>query len=140
MLFRKKALNLLASYEILTRPKVSFASLLRLEGRRRCDRRIPRESLHDYSNLAFKCLLDSGNDQSLLNACGHDHAFFWSLVELFEPIYDSNIPNESSGFILLVPLVLGKQEADHNTWMLQGDSVLFSSGIVPEVQYLGPPA
>jgi hypothetical protein len=64
-----------------------------LEGHRRRDRHILlRVSLQDCSNLAFKCLLDSGNDQSLLNACGHDHASFWSLIELFEPIYDSNFP------------------------------------------------
>jgi hypothetical protein len=63
MLFSTKDLNFLALYEILTQPKVSFAGLLRLEGRRRHDRCIPRVNRQDYSDLAFKYLLDSGNDQ-----------------------------------------------------------------------------
>jgi hypothetical protein len=99
MLHSMKALNFLASYEILTQRKLPFLSSLTLEGRRRRDRRIPRASLQDYSHSAFKCLLDSTNDQSLLNACGHDHASFGSLLQLFEPIYDSHFGNESTGFI-----------------------------------------
>jgi hypothetical protein len=99
MLYSTKALNFLTFYEIITRPKPSFVDLLTLEGRRRRDRRIPRESLHDYSDSAFKTLLDSNNDQSLLNACGHDHASFQSLIELFQPIYVSHFPSRISGFI-----------------------------------------
>ena len=99
MLYSTKVLNFLTFYEIITRPKPSFASLLSLEGRRRRDRRIPRESLQNYSESAFKTLLDSNNDQALLNACGHDHASFQSLVELFQPFYDSHFPSRISGFI-----------------------------------------
>ena len=95
MLFSTKALNFLTLYEIITRPKASFASLSSLEGRRRRDRRIPRESLHDCSGSAFKTLLDSNNDQSLLNACGHDHASFNILVELFQPVCDSHFPSRT---------------------------------------------
>jgi hypothetical protein len=49
--------------------------------------------------LAFKRLFDSGNNQSLLNACGHDNPSFRSLLELFQPLYDLHFPNKSSGFI-----------------------------------------
>jgi hypothetical protein len=79
----------------------TFASRLSVEGRRRRDRRIPRVGLHHYSASAFKHLLDSGDDQSLLNACGHDHASFWCLNKLFKPIYDSHLINVSTGFIVL---------------------------------------
>jgi hypothetical protein len=65
MLYSTKALNFLASYELLTRPKLPFVVLLTLEGRRRRDRLIPRASLQDHSELVFKCLFHSGNDQSL---------------------------------------------------------------------------
>lgn len=46
--------------QIITRLKPSFASLSSLEGRRRRDGRVP------VLSLAFKSLLDSNNDQSLL--------------------------------------------------------------------------
>jgi hypothetical protein len=38
----------------------------------------------------------------ILNVCGHDYASFWSLIELFEPIYDSPFPNKSAEFRQLV--------------------------------------
>jgi hypothetical protein len=94
-----KLLNFLASYEILTWRELPFLASFTLEGHIHHDRCIPRAILQDYSHLAFKCLLDSGNDQSLLNACGCNHASFRSLVQLFEPIYDSHFANESLGFI-----------------------------------------
>jgi hypothetical protein len=60
--------------------------------------------MNNYDS-AFKYLLDSGNDQSLSNVCGRDHASFWSLVEPFAPIvYDSPFPNESTGFIQLLAI------------------------------------
>jgi hypothetical protein len=105
MFFSTKALNLLAWYETITLPKPRFATLLSLEGRRRRDRRIPRVSLQDYSASAFKTVLDSNNDQALLNACGHDHASFQCLLELFEPIYCSHFLNRDSGFIEPVTLL-----------------------------------
>jgi hypothetical protein len=104
MLYSTKALNFLALYEVATRPKRPFIDLLTREGRRRRDRRIPRVSLLDYSGSAFKRLLDSGSDQSLLNACGHDHGSFQSLVDIFQPVYDSYYLEESSGLISPVPL------------------------------------
>jgi hypothetical protein len=94
-----KALSLLAWCEIMTLPKPGFATLPSLEGRRRCGRCIPRESLQDCSASAFKAVLDLNNDQASLNACGHDHASFQCLVELFEPICDSHFLNLVSGFI-----------------------------------------
>jgi hypothetical protein len=107
MLFSTKALHFLAVYETLTttQPKLPFVSFLRLEGRGRRDKRIHRVSLRFRTIMidsAFKYFLDSGNDQSILNACDQDHASFWSLVGLFDRIYDSpHFPNESTGFIQL---------------------------------------
>jgi hypothetical protein len=83
MLYSTKALNFLTFYEIITRPKPSFVDLLTLEGRRRRDRRIPRESLHDYSDSAFKTLLDSNNDQSLLNGTTSE---FFQLFSLYNSL------------------------------------------------------
>jgi hypothetical protein len=101
-----KALSLLAWCEIMTLPKPGFATLPSLEGRRRCGRCIPRESLQDCSASAFKTMLDSNNDQASLNACGHDHASFQRLVELFEPaVYDSHFLNSVSGFMEPVTLM-----------------------------------
>jgi hypothetical protein len=106
MLYSTKALNFLALYEIATRPKrpFIFIDLLTTEGRRRRDKRIPRLSLLDYSDSAFKRLLDSGNDQSLLNACGHDHGSFQSLVLVFGPVYDSYYIDELTGLISPMPI------------------------------------
>jgi hypothetical protein len=109
MFHSTKALNLLAWCEIMTLPKPRFATLLSLEGRRRCDRRIPRESLQDCSASAFKAVLDSNNDQALLNACGHDHASFQCLVELFKPVYNSHFLNSDSGFVEPITLINGKR-------------------------------
>ena len=101
MLYSTKALNFLALYEIATPPKHPFRDLLTLEGRRRRDRHIPRVSLLDYSDSSFKKLLDSGNDQALLNACGHDFGSFQSLLEIFQPVYDLYYLDVTSGFISL---------------------------------------
>ena len=104
MLYSTKALNFLALYEIATRPKRPFRDLLTLEGRRRRDRHIPRASLLDYSDSSFKKLLDSGNDQALLNACGHDIGSFQSLLEIFQPVYDLYYLDVTSGYISLAPV------------------------------------
>jgi hypothetical protein len=99
MLYSKKALNFLAFYEILTRPKLAYLCLFRREDQRCQDRRIPRVGLQEYSGLAFKRLFDSDDSQSLLNVCSHDHASFQSIIELFQPIYDSHYLNDYTGFI-----------------------------------------
>jgi hypothetical protein len=62
MFFSTKNLNFLAMHKALSQPKPAFISLLRLEGRRHLDKDIPRIGLLYYSDLAFKYLLDSGND------------------------------------------------------------------------------
>jgi hypothetical protein len=56
-----------------------------------------------------------------LNACGHDHASFQSIIELFEPIYDSHYLNEYTGFLEPVSTTrTGKRKEDQDTWMLKG--------------------
>jgi hypothetical protein len=106
-----KALSLLGWHEMITPPKPEFASLLSLEGRRWRDRLTPRASLQDHSGSAFKTMLDSNNDQALLNACGHDHASFQCLVDLFEPVHDSHFLGSVSGFTEpVVPSSTGKRK------------------------------
>ena len=139
MLYSTKALNFLALYEIATRPKRPFKDLFTLEGRRRRDRRIPRVSLLDYSDSAFKKMLDSGNDQALLNACGHDFGSFQSLLEIFQPVYDLYYLDVASGFIRLAPVTTtGKRKGRPQHLDAAGVSVLFSCGTGPEEQYRGP--
>jgi hypothetical protein len=71
-----------------------FLHLLTAHGRRRPrDRHIPRASLLDHSDSAFKHLLESGDVQALLNAFGHDHESFHSLVQIFTPVCDSHCPD-----------------------------------------------
>ena len=52
------------------------------------DRRIPRRELQPYKRCAFEFLFQLKNEQSLLNATGHDHTSFFKLLELFKPYYD----------------------------------------------------
>jgi DDE superfamily endonuclease len=72
---------------------------LNAEGKRRRDRRYPRISLKSYSESPFKYLYDSGNDQSLLNACGVDHQEFTRLLQIFQPLYDKYTFDENTGVI-----------------------------------------
>jgi DDE superfamily endonuclease len=65
---------------------------LTLEGRRRRERRLPRESLLPPDRSAWSRLFDSGNDQALITITGFDHAAFASLVALFEPWFLSHTP------------------------------------------------
>ena len=54
----------------------------------RCDRRIPREGVQSYKRCPFEYFFQSKNDQSLLNATGHDHTSFAKLLALFNPYYN----------------------------------------------------
>ena len=53
----------------------------------RRDRRIPRCALTTYVYSSFRHILNSGNDQALINATGHDFYCFRKLLRLFAPIY-----------------------------------------------------
>jgi hypothetical protein len=72
---------------------------LTIDGRRRRDRRYPRASLRSFAESPFKHLFDNGNEQSLINATGVDHAEFNKLLDLFKPIFDGHILNERTGSI-----------------------------------------
>jgi hypothetical protein len=61
--------------------------------------------------------------------------FFNSLSLSMTPILATRVQDS---YNLQLPPVRGQEKAEHDTWMLQGVSVLSSCGIVPEVQYLGP--
>lgn len=59
------------------------------EERRRRDRRTPRIALKRYQKSSFFYLYHSGDDQALLNCCAVDHEVFLSLLDLFEPVFNS---------------------------------------------------
>ena len=65
----------------------SFRESLSIEERRLRDRRYPRCSVPRWNDSPFKFLLDSLNDQALLNATGLSFACFHELLLAFEPYY-----------------------------------------------------
>lgn len=67
--------------------------------KRRRDRRTPRIALRKYNQSAFYYLFKSGCNQALLNCCAVDHEVFSNLLELFKPVFDYHMWDESTGFI-----------------------------------------
>ena len=64
-----------------------FYLSLNAEERRRRDRRIPRVALVEPGKSAWRRILVSGNDQSLITITGLDFSVFGELMERFEPMY-----------------------------------------------------
>ena len=64
-----------------------FYLSLNAEERRRRDRRIPRVALVEPGKSAWRRILVSGNDQSLITITGLDFSVFGALMERFEPMY-----------------------------------------------------
>ena len=64
-----------------------FYLSLNAEERRRRDRRIPRLALVEPKMSAWKKILSSGNDQSLITTTGLDFNVFKELKQRFEPEY-----------------------------------------------------
>ena len=62
--------------------------------RRRRDRRIPRVALVEPNMSAWRRILASGNDQSLITTTGLDFSVFGELKGRFEPMYSqySSVP------------------------------------------------
>jgi len=87
---RRKRIFLIAM--LLKMQQKRFRHMLSLEGRRRRDRRIPRNSLVLPSMSAWEHLHQSGNDQSLITTTGYDHSAFRDLLVLFEPWFDNCTP------------------------------------------------
>lgn len=69
-----------------------FYRALSAEERRLRQRRIPRESLHDVEDSAWRRLYYSYNNQALITATGLDHGTFDYLLSKFQPIFDSTTP------------------------------------------------
>ena len=76
---------------ILTRPELS------IEQRRRRDRQTPRIAMRKCPHSSFICLSNSGNNQASLNCCGMDHKIFNNLLEIFEPMFNTHIPDSKTG-------------------------------------------
>ena len=77
-----------------------FKSELNSEGRKRRDRRIPREALLNYEDSAWVKLFNSGNDQALINCTGLDHENFHELLQIFSPVWWRYNPDENGGNIM----------------------------------------
>ena len=65
----------------------TYKDLVSEEERKRHDRRVPRCALRSWNFSTFRYLYHSGNDQALINATGHDHKSFNSLLSLFTPFF-----------------------------------------------------
>lgn len=78
----------------------NFKKLLKSEGRRRRDRRIPRAALQAPSMSAFTTLFGSGSDQALITMTGLDHRAFQYLHEKFSTYYDVYTPYGKEGNIV----------------------------------------
>jgi hypothetical protein len=87
---RRRRLLLVAWF--IYRKELAFKHRLSLEGRQRRDRRIPREALLPPSHSAWMRLFLSGNDQALITVIGMDYTAFHTLVDLFEPWFNSHTP------------------------------------------------
>ena len=77
----------------------TFKNSLDIEGRRRRDRRVPREALKTFRFSSFRHLFMSRNDQALLNATGHDHRSFNMLLRKFKRTYDYYMIDSDTGRI-----------------------------------------
>jgi hypothetical protein len=62
-------------------------------------RNIPRCSLQEQSQSAWRCLYKSRNDQGIFTLTGFDHATFNSLCEMFTPVFELYTPFVSSGVL-----------------------------------------
>jgi hypothetical protein len=72
--------------------------------RRIRQRRIPRVSLQDASQSAWKTLFNSGNDQALITLTGLDFETFHWLLPKFCALYDSHSPfGDPDGSIIALP-------------------------------------
>ena len=78
---------------ILTGPELSP------EERRRRDKQTPRIAIRKHPHSSFLHLFDSGNNQALvLNCCcGVDHSIFNNLLEMFETVFDTHLPDLKTG-------------------------------------------
>ncbi len=60
-------------------------------------RKIPRCSLLEQSQSAWRCLYESRNDQGMITLTGFDRATFDSICEIFTPVFESYTPFVPSG-------------------------------------------
>jgi hypothetical protein len=60
-------------------------------------RKIPRCSLLEQSQSAWRCLYQSRNDQGMITMTGFDRSTFNSLCEIFTPIFELYTPFVPSG-------------------------------------------
>ena len=79
--------------------QMSFHDSLSKNERRIRDRRYPRCSVPRWIDSPFKFLLDSQNDQALLNATGLSFYCFNELVSFFKPYYYGYTFDQSKGTI-----------------------------------------
>ena len=74
-------------YAYISDDTFPFRQLICEEEMKRRDQRYPCTAVKPYFYSSFKYLFLSKNDQALINATGHDHKSFHSLLLLFYPYY-----------------------------------------------------
>ena len=104
-----KLSNFVLFQAIIDEKKDTYKNSLHIEGRRRRDRRVPREALKKFRFSSFRHLFMSRNDQALLNATGHDHRSFNMLLRKFKRTYDYYMIDRDTGRIR--PKVLDRDGA-----------------------------
>ena len=82
-----------------SRNRKIFYRSLSIQQRRRRYNRIPRESLVDPTDSAWRKLYQSQNDQALITATGLDYATFQYLLLKFKPSFDNLTPHLKDGCI-----------------------------------------
>ena len=92
-----KLSNFVLFQAIIDEKNDTFKNSLDIEGRRRCDRRVPREALKKFRFSSFRHLFMSRNDQALLNATGHNHRSFNMLLRKFKRTYDYYMIDRDTG-------------------------------------------
>ena len=82
---------------MLERP--SYKQLLEGKEKLRRDHWIPRAALTVFCYSSFTYIYNSGNDQALLNATGHDHKLFDKLLGNFKLYYHFYTFDDNIGII-----------------------------------------
>ncbi len=84
--------------------------------RRLWQRKIPRCSFQEQSQIAWRCLYQSKNDQGMITLTGFDCATFNSLCEIFTPVFELYTPFVLSGILCFERM---KEQNRGRPWMIR---------------------
>ena len=99
IMFSKYAIQYFMWMNLQQQQEETFFDALSSDERKRRDKRYPRCSVAPWKDCPFKFLLDSRNDQALLNATGLTFHSFNELLDVFRPYYYAYTFDLASGQI-----------------------------------------